>query len=79
VLLHPRRHIVSDSSERELPVELPPGARIFTPPPPLTATVQELSKFTVTRAVCDRIRFTRWQHDHDRLIDHGDRHISNQP
>ena len=30
--------------------------------------------FTATRSVCDRIRFTRWQHDLDNLIDNGDGH-----
>ena len=30
--------------------------------------------FVVTRAGCDRIRFTRWQHDLDLLVDNGDGH-----
>jgi hypothetical protein len=30
--------------------------------------------FTGTRAVCDRIRFTRWQHDLDHLVGNGDGH-----
>ena len=30
--------------------------------------------FTVTRAVCDRIRFTGWQHDLDSLVGNGDGH-----
>ena len=30
--------------------------------------------FTATRSVCDRIRFTRWQHDLDNLVDNGDGH-----
>ena len=30
--------------------------------------------FTVTRAVCDRIRFTGWQHDLDNLVGNGDGH-----
>jgi beta-lactamase regulating signal transducer with metallopeptidase domain len=30
--------------------------------------------FTGTRAVCDRIRFTRWQHDLDLLVGNGDGH-----
>jgi hypothetical protein len=30
--------------------------------------------FTVTRAVCDRIRLTGWQHDLDSLVGHGDGH-----
>jgi hypothetical protein len=35
--------------------------------------------FTVTRAVCDRIRFTGWQHDLDSLVDNGDGRATNQP
>jgi hypothetical protein len=35
--------------------------------------------FTITRAVCDRIRFTGWQHDLDSLVGHGDGHTTNQP
>ena len=34
--------------------------------------------FTVTRAVCDRIRFTRWQHDLDNLVG-NDGHKPSQP
>ena len=34
--------------------------------------------FTVTRAVCDRIRFTRWQHDFDNLVG-NDGHKPSQP
>lgn len=30
--------------------------------------------FTVTGAVCDRIRFTGWQHDLDSLVGNGDGH-----
>jgi beta-lactamase regulating signal transducer with metallopeptidase domain len=30
--------------------------------------------FTVTRAVCDRIRLTGWQHDLDSLVGNGDGH-----
>jgi hypothetical protein len=30
--------------------------------------------FTVTRAVCDRIRFSRWQHDLDSMVGNGDGH-----
>jgi hypothetical protein len=30
--------------------------------------------FTATRAVCDRIRFTGWQHDLDNLVGNGDGH-----
>lgn len=33
----------------------------------------------VTRAVCDRIRFTGWQHDLDGLVGHGGGHATNQP
>ena len=35
--------------------------------------------FTVTRAVCHRIRFTAWQHDLDSLVGRGDGHTTNQP
>src|SRR4051812_1930322 len=34
--------------------------------------------FTLTRAVCDRIRFTRWQHDLDKLVG-NDGHKPSQP
>jgi beta-lactamase regulating signal transducer with metallopeptidase domain len=30
--------------------------------------------FTVTRAVCDRVRFAGWQHDLDSLVGNGDGH-----
>ena len=30
--------------------------------------------FTVTRAICDRIRFTGWQHDLDSMVGNGDGH-----
>jgi hypothetical protein len=30
--------------------------------------------FTVTRAVCDRVRFTGWQHDLDSVVGNGDGH-----
>jgi hypothetical protein len=30
--------------------------------------------FTATRAICDRIRFTGWQHDLDSLVGNGDGH-----
>ena len=30
--------------------------------------------FTVTRAACDRIRFTGWQHDLDSMVGNGDGH-----
>ena len=35
--------------------------------------------FTITRALCDRIRFTGWQHDLDSLVGNGDGHTTNQP
>lgn len=35
--------------------------------------------FAITRALCDRIRFTGWQHDLDSLVGHGDGHTTNQP
>ena len=35
--------------------------------------------FAVTRAVCDRVRFTGWQHDLDSLVGHGDGHTTSQP
>jgi hypothetical protein len=35
--------------------------------------------FTVIRAVCDRIRFTGWQHDLDSVVGNGDGHTTNQP
>jgi beta-lactamase regulating signal transducer with metallopeptidase domain len=35
----------------------------------ITATL-----FTVTRAACDRIRFRRWQHDLDNMVENGDGH-----
>lgn len=35
--------------------------------------------FTITRAVCDRIRFTGWQHDLDSLVGHGGGRTTNQP
>jgi hypothetical protein len=30
--------------------------------------------FTVTRAACDRIRFTGWQHDFESMVGNGDGH-----
>lgn len=30
--------------------------------------------FTLTRTVCDRIRFTRWQHDLDNMVGNSDGH-----
>ena len=35
--------------------------------------------FAVTRAVCDRIRSTGWQHDLDSLVGNGDGHTTTQP
>ncbi|HJT95713.1 MAG TPA: hypothetical protein VJ777_27855 [Mycobacterium sp.] len=35
--------------------------------------------FAITRAVCDRIRFTGWQHDLESLVGHGDGRTTNQP
>jgi hypothetical protein len=35
--------------------------------------------FTITRAFCDRIRFTGWQHELDSLVGHGDGHTTSQP
>jgi hypothetical protein len=40
----------------------------------ICAAVIAATLFTATRSVCDRIRFTRWQHDLDNLIDNGDGH-----
>ncbi len=30
--------------------------------------------YAITRAICDRIRFTEWQHDLDGLVSNGDGH-----
>ena len=35
--------------------------------------------FYVTRAVCNRIHLSGWQHDLDRLVGHGDGHTTSQP
>jgi hypothetical protein len=35
--------------------------------------------FAITRAACDRIRFSGWQHDLDSLVGHGGGHATNQP
>jgi hypothetical protein len=35
--------------------------------------------FAVTRAVCDRVRFTGWQQDLDSLVGHGGGYTTNQP
>lgn len=35
--------------------------------------------FAGTRALCDRIRFTGWQHDLDNLVGHGGGHTKSQP
>jgi hypothetical protein len=40
----------------------------------ICAAAMAATLFTVTRAVCDRIRFTRWQHDLDLLVGNGDGH-----
>jgi beta-lactamase regulating signal transducer with metallopeptidase domain len=40
----------------------------------ICAAATAATLFTVTRAVCDRIRFTRWQHDLEHLIGNGDGH-----
>ncbi len=35
--------------------------------------------FTVTRSVCDIVRFAGWQHEIDSLVGHGDGHTTSQP
>jgi hypothetical protein len=35
--------------------------------------------YAITRAVCDRVRFSGWQHDLYSLVGHGDGHTTNQP
>jgi hypothetical protein len=70
------------------------GAQVPAPAPTIRAAVEAAmgalviwisvaataaTLFTVTRAVCDRIRFTGWQHDLDSLVDNGDGHTRNQP
>ena len=63
------------------------GAQVPAPTPTTRAAVEAVTGalviwicvaaiaatlFTVTRAVCDRIRFTGWQHDLDSLVGNGD-------
>jgi hypothetical protein len=70
------------------------GAQVPAPTPTTLAAVEAVTGalviwisvaaaaatlFTVTRAVCDRIWLTRWQHDLDSLVGHGDGHTTNQP
>jgi hypothetical protein len=70
------------------------GAQVPAPSPTTRAAVEAVTGalviwisvaaaattlFTVTRAVCDRIRSTRWQHDLDNLVGNGDGHTTNQP
>ena len=70
------------------------GAQVPVPTPTIFAAVEAVTGalviwmcvaaavatlFTVIRAVCDRIRFTGWQHDLDSLVGHGDGHTTNQP
>jgi hypothetical protein len=65
------------------------GAQVPAPTPTTRAAVEAVtvalviwicfaamaaSLFTLTRAVCNRIRSTGWQHDLDTLIGHGDGH-----
>jgi beta-lactamase regulating signal transducer with metallopeptidase domain len=65
------------------------GAQVPAPTPTTRAAVEAVTGalviwisvaaiaatlFTVTRAVCDRIRLTGWQHDLDSLVGHGDGH-----
>ena len=65
------------------------GAQVPAPTPTTRAAVEAVTGalviwisvaaiaatlFTVTRAVCDRIRFTGWQHDLDSLVGNGDGH-----
>ena len=70
------------------------GAQVPAPTPTTRAAVEAVTgalliwvgvgaaaatMFAVTRAVCDRIRFTGWQHDFDSLVGNGDGHTTNQP
>jgi hypothetical protein len=69
------------------------GAQVPAPTPTTRAAVEAVTGalaiwiivaataatlFTVTRAVCDRIRFTGWQHDLDSVVGNGDGHTTNQ-
>lgn len=70
------------------------GAQVPAPTPTTRAAVEAVTGalviwisvaataaalFTVTRAVCDRIRFAGWQHDLDSVVGNGDGHTTNQP
>ena len=70
------------------------GAQVPAPTPTTRAAVEAVTGalviwvgtaavaanlFTVTRAVCDRIRFTGWQHDLHSLVGDGDGRTTNQP
>ena len=70
------------------------GAQVPAPTPTTRAAVEAVTGagviwvsvaaaaatlFAVTRTVCDRIRFSRWQHDFDSLIGNGDGHTTSQP
>ena len=70
------------------------GAQVPAPTPTTRAAVEAVtvalviwisfaamaaSLFTLTRAVCNRIRSTGWQHDLDSLVGHGDGHTTSQP
>jgi hypothetical protein len=70
------------------------GAQVSAPPSTTQAAVEAVvaavaiwasviaaaaTLYAITRAVCDRGRFTGWQHDLDSLVGHGDGHTSNQP
>lgn len=70
------------------------GAQVPAPTPTTRAAVEAVTGalviwmsvaataatlFTVTRAVCDRIRITGWQHDLDSVVGNGDGHTTNQP
>ncbi len=63
------------------------GALVPAPTPTIRAAVEAVASglaiwisaaaiavtlYNLTRAVCDRIRFTGWQHDLDKLVDDGD-------
>jgi hypothetical protein len=70
------------------------GAQVPAPTPTTRAAVEAVvaavamwvcvigaaaTLFTITRTVCDRMRFTAWQHDLDSLVGHGGGHTTNQP
>ena len=65
------------------------GAQVPAPPPTIRAAVEAVASglaiwisvaaiaaalSSLARAVCDRIRFTGWQHDLDNLVGDGDGH-----